>query len=65
MTKDERRERDDESSQRDAGGTYYSAEKDADEAAAESGRKQGPGAVSTGDTGAGGPGATSHKSSGG
>jgi hypothetical protein len=49
----------------DRGGTYYSAEAEADEAAEELGRRQGPGAESTGDTGSGGPGSTSQKSSGG
>jgi hypothetical protein len=49
----------------DRGGTYYSAEREADEAADEIGRRQGPGAESTGDTGSGGPGSTSQKGRGG
>jgi hypothetical protein len=49
----------------DRGGTYYSAEQEADEAADELGRRQGPGAESTGDTGSGGPGSTSQKGRGG
>jgi len=48
----------------DQGGTYYAAEKEADEAAEDVGRRQGPGAESPG-TGQGGPGSTSQKSSGG
>jgi|KBSSwiStaDraftv2_1062776.scaffolds.fasta_scaffold2703621_2 hypothetical protein len=61
------RERDDDRGEgkTDRGGSYYSAEEEADEAAADLGRRQGPGAESTGDTGSGGPGSTSQKSRGG
>jgi hypothetical protein len=61
------RERDDDRDEgkTDRGGSYYSAEKEADEAAADLGRRQGPGAESSGDTGSGGPGSTSQKSRGG
>jgi hypothetical protein len=56
---DQRREDDPEER-----GTFYAREKEADEAADEIGRRQGPGAESPG-TGQGGPGSTSHKSRGG
>jgi len=49
----------------DEGGSYYSTEGEADEAAEELGRRQGPGAESTGDTGSGGPGSRSQKRRGG
>jgi hypothetical protein len=63
----EQQDRDDERGEgkADRGGTYYSTEREADEAAEDLGRRHGPGAESSGDTGSGGPGSRSQKSRGG